>query len=180
MLETSILLHTAYCLKINERNYTIPHSILLFHPEHNEMCREIPTALEGFLIQGVVWHSCTASWDRQDRPSSPGISGAPRGMNSTAASEARPRPHRWSPSAESWRPQEKAPSHSCGLFHQEAHTEVSSKLLRDLCMAVHSSLFLKCSNCKARVYEVQWLSSWRKSSVTLGYCGLRMWSFVSL
>lgn len=89
-----------------------------------------------------------------------------------------PRPHRWSPSAESWKQQEKAPSHSCGLFHQEADTEVSSKLLSDLCMAVHSFL-LRCSNCKARVYEVQWLSNWRKSSVTLGYCGLRMWSFVS-
>ncbi len=89
MLKTSILLHTAYCLKINERNYSIPHSILIFHPEHNEMCREILMPLEGFLIQGVVWHSCTASWDRQDRPSSPGISGAPGGMNSTAASEAR-------------------------------------------------------------------------------------------
>lgn len=53
------------------------------------MCREIQTVLEGFLSQGVVWHSCTSSWDRQDRPSSPGISGAPKGMNSTAASEAR-------------------------------------------------------------------------------------------
>ncbi len=53
------------------------------------MCHEILRVLEGFLIQGVVWHSCTASWDLQDRPSSPGISGAPRGMNNTAASEAR-------------------------------------------------------------------------------------------
>lgn len=63
MLETAILLHTAYCLKINERNYTKLHSMLIFLNILNitEVCREILRVLEGCLIQGVVWHSCTAA-----------------------------------------------------------------------------------------------------------------------
>lgn len=85
LLETSILLHTAYCLKINERNYTILHSILIFHPEHNRSVSWDPEGAWRVSDSGCG----VAQLHRSDRPSSPGISGAPRGMNNTAASEAR-------------------------------------------------------------------------------------------
>lgn len=66
MLETSILLHTAYCLKINERNYTILHSILIFHPEHNRSVLWDPEGAWRVSDSGcgvAQLHSLLGSWD---------------------------------------------------------------------------------------------------------------------
>lgn len=152
--KTPLSLHTAICLKISSSTECL-FSIL----DTTKVFSEILMALEGFQIEGVVWHSCTASWDGNDHPSLPGIPGAPIGMKSTAASDARSQAqilhHITDPHLQSRAGCRRKPPRIPVVSFSRKLTLKSAVNYRDLRMVVHGFLFLQRSNSKAQIYEVQ-------------------------